>query len=57
MDLACEWFTDQSGLTSRPFVVDIDDVLGPVKSPAVSEVVDIDADDGVVFDSDATAPV
>lgn len=56
MDLAAEWFTDQSGLSPRPIVVDVSDVYNAVEAPAVLDVVDIDVDTAVVFDSDVTRP-
>ncbi|MDF3148110.1 MULTISPECIES: hypothetical protein [unclassified Streptomyces] len=52
MDLVGEWFTDQPGLSSRPVVVDVDDVYDAVQAPAVHDVVDVDVDTAVIFDSD-----
>ena len=52
MDLAGEWFTDQPGLSARPVVVDVDDVFSASEAPALHEVVDVDVDAAVVFDSD-----
>ncbi|WP_141753676.1 hypothetical protein [Streptomyces luteocolor] len=52
MDLAGEWFTDQPGLASRPIVVDVSDVYDVVEAPAAPDVVDVDVDIAVVFDSD-----
>ncbi|MEU1434091.1 hypothetical protein ABZ438_08325 [Streptomyces sp. NPDC005786] len=52
MDLVGEWFTDQPGLSTRPVIVDVDDVHGVVEPPAVRDVVDVDVDSSVVFDSD-----
>ncbi|MFL6096090.1 MAG: hypothetical protein ACJ71Y_11630 [Blastococcus sp.] len=51
MDLVGEWFTDQPGLHSRPVVVDIDDVYDAVEAPEMRDVVDVDVDTTVVFDS------
>jgi hypothetical protein len=51
MDLVGEWFTDRPGLSPRPFVVEVDDVYDAV-APVVHEVVDVDVDTAVVFDSD-----
>lgn len=51
MDLVCEWYTDQPGLAPRPFVVAAEDVLDPVDPPAAPDVVDLDANVAVVFDS------
>lgn len=51
MDLACEWYTGQPGLAPRPFVVDDEDVLDPVEPSSAPDVMDIDADVAVVFDS------
>lgn len=56
MDLAGEWFTDQPGLSARPVVVDVSDVYNAVVAPEVLDVVDIDVDSAVVFDSDDTRP-
>ncbi|MFE2297901.1 hypothetical protein ACFXAW_06865 [Streptomyces sp. NPDC059445] len=56
MDLAGEWFTDQSGLSPRPIVVDASDVYNAIEVPATLDVVDIDVDTAVVFDSDDTRP-
>ncbi|MEU5580918.1 hypothetical protein ABZ791_30040 [Streptomyces huasconensis] len=52
MDLAGEWFTDQSGLAVRPIVVDPSDVYDAVTTPQPPDVVDLDVDTAVVFDSD-----
>lgn len=52
MDLVGEWFTDQPGLCSRPIVVDAGDVYDAVEAPAMQDVVDVDVDTAVVFDSD-----
>lgn len=52
MDLAGEWFTDQPGLSPRQVIVEVDDVYGAVDAPAQRDVVDLDVDDAVVFDSD-----
>lgn len=51
MDLVGEWFTDQPGLCSRPIVVDAGDVCDPVGAPRMHDVVDVDVDTAVVFDS------
>lgn len=51
MDLVGEWFTDQPGLCSRPVVVDVGDVYDPIEAPELHEVVDVDVDTAVVFDS------
>jgi len=54
MDLVGEWFMDQLGLRPRPAVGDLCDA---VEAPEVHDVVDIDVDAAVVFDSDdLTAP-
>jgi len=47
-----EYFPDQPGLALRPVVVDVDDVCGAVGAPEVHDVVDVDVDTAVVFDSD-----
>jgi hypothetical protein len=52
MDLVGEWFTDRPGLCPRPFVVEVDDVYDAVEAPVVHDVVDVDVDTAVVFDSD-----
>lgn len=51
MDLVGDWFTDQPGLSSRPIVVDESDVCDAVAAPSVHDVVDVDVDSAVVFDS------
>jgi hypothetical protein len=56
MDLMGEWFTDQPGLCARPFVVDVGDVCDPGEAPEVHDVVDVDVDTAVVFDSDDIRP-
>jgi hypothetical protein len=56
MDLVGEWFTDQPGLCARPFVVDVGDVCDPGEAPEVHDVVDVDVDTAVVFDSDDIRP-
>lgn len=57
MDLVGEWFTDQPGLTVRSVVVDVDEVYGVAEASAVREVVDLDVDAAVVFDSGDLTPV
>ncbi|MGH3587747.1 MAG: hypothetical protein ACRDQ0_15640, partial [Pseudonocardia sp.] len=57
MDLAGEWFTDQPGFAPRPVVVDIDQVYGAVGVPGALDVVDLDVDAAVVFDSGDVTPV
>ncbi|MFF3094110.1 hypothetical protein [Streptomyces cyaneofuscatus] len=57
MDLVGEWFTDQPGLTIRSVVVDVDEVYGAAEAAAVREVVDLDVDAAVVFDSGDLTPV
>lgn len=57
MDLVGEWFTDQPGLGPRPIVVDVGDVFDSVEVPGVRDVVDVDVDAAVVFDSDDLAAV
>ncbi|MFJ6438437.1 hypothetical protein [Streptomyces sp. NPDC091416] len=57
MDLVGEWFTDQPGLTIRSVVVDVDEVYGAAEVSAVREVVDLDVDAVVVFDSGDVTPV
>ncbi|WP_282083954.1 hypothetical protein [Streptomyces tendae] len=52
IDLAGEWFTDQPGLSIRPFVVDAGDILEAAGTPGSPDVVDLDVDTAVVFDSD-----
>lgn len=52
LDLVGEWFTDQPGLSPRPVVVDVDDVYDPAEASAVPDVVDVDIDTAVIFDSD-----
>jgi hypothetical protein len=52
MDLAGEWFTGQLGLQSRPIVVDVGDLYEATEAPQVPDVVDIDVDSAVLFDSD-----
>lgn len=51
MDLAGEWFTDQPGLSLRPIVVDDSDVYDAVQAPEMLDVLDVDVDTAVVFDS------
>ncbi|WP_327335822.1 hypothetical protein OG384_04110 [Streptomyces sp. NBC_01324] len=57
MELVGEWFTDQPGLTARSVVVDVDEVYGAAEASAVREVVDLDVDAAVVFDSGDVTPV
>jgi hypothetical protein len=52
MGLVGEWFTDQPGLSPRLVVVDVDDVYDVAEAPEVQDVVDVDVDTAVVFDSD-----
>jgi hypothetical protein len=52
MDLVGEWSTDRPGLSPRPFVVEVDNVYDTVKAPVAHDVVDVDVDTAVVFDSD-----
>lgn len=52
MELAGEWFTEQLGLQSRPIVVDVGDLYEATEAPQVPDVVDIDVDSAVLFDSD-----
>ncbi|MFK4868963.1 hypothetical protein ACI3K4_27495 [Streptomyces sp. CSMPJR101] len=56
LDLAGEWFSDQPGLHPRSVVLDPDDVYDAVAAPELQQVVDVDVDTAVVFDSgDVTA--
>ncbi|MFE7535162.1 hypothetical protein ACFU67_12930 [Streptomyces rhizosphaericola] len=57
LDLVGEWFTDQPGLTTRSVVVEVDEVYGVAESVAAREVVDLDVDAAVVFDSGDLTPV
>ncbi|MFH8867197.1 hypothetical protein [Streptomyces griseus] len=57
MDLAGEWFTDQPGLTTRPIVAEIDEAYSTVGAPEVPEVVDLDVEVAVVFDSRDVTPI
>ncbi|KFK87880.1 hypothetical protein IX27_18505 [Streptomyces sp. JS01] len=57
LDLVGEWFTDQPGLTIRSVVVDVDELHGVAETAAVREVVDLDVDAAVVFDSGDLTPV
>ena len=57
MDLVGEWFTDQPGLTARSVVVDVDEVYGAAGASAAREVVDVDVDAAVVFDSGDVTPI
>ncbi|MFI8872518.1 hypothetical protein [Streptomyces sp. NPDC055243] len=57
MDLAGEWFTDQPGLSIRPIVIDPRDILDAAKTPESLDVVDLDIDTAVVFDSDDVTAV
>ncbi|MFI5739216.1 hypothetical protein ACIA9I_12675 [Streptomyces anulatus] len=57
MDLAGEWFTDQPGLTIRPIVAEVDEAHGAVGVPEVPEVVDLDVEVAVVFDSRDVNPI
>jgi hypothetical protein len=52
MDLVGGWFTDQPGLSPRPVVVDVGDIYDAVEAPEMHDVVDVDVDTAVVFDSD-----
>ncbi|WP_121703333.1 hypothetical protein [Streptomyces sp. E5N298] len=52
MDLAGEWFTDQPGLSPRPVIVEVDEVLDAAGAPEADAVMDVDVADMVVFDSD-----
>lgn len=52
MDLVGEWFTDQHGLAPRSVVVEVDDVYDAVEAPGVHDVVDVEVESAVVFDSD-----
>lgn len=52
MDLVGGWFTDQPGLSPRPVVVDVGDIYEAVEEPEMHDVVDVDVDTAVVFDSD-----
>ncbi|GHB55289.1 hypothetical protein GCM10010331_48890 [Streptomyces xanthochromogenes] len=52
LDLAGEWFTNVSGLSPRPVVVDVSDVYSAVEPPEVLDVVDVDVETAVIFDSD-----
>ncbi|MFD5910197.1 hypothetical protein ACFWHL_15920 [Streptomyces massasporeus] len=51
MDLAGEWFTDQLGLQPRPIVVDGSDIYD-ADVPEANDVVDLDVDTAVIFDSE-----
>lgn len=57
MDLVGEWFTDQSGLTTRSVVVDVDEVHDLAEASAVREAVDLDVASAVVFDSRDVTPI
>ncbi|WP_309029322.1 hypothetical protein [Streptomyces alfalfae] len=57
LDLAGEWFTDQPGLSPRPIVVDGSDVYDAVEAPEVLDVVDVDVETAVVFDSDEVTAI
>ncbi|MFE9286735.1 hypothetical protein [Streptomyces olivaceus] len=52
IDLVGEWFTDQPGLSTRPIVVDAGDILEAAGTTGSPDVVDLDVDTAVVFDSD-----
>ncbi|MBZ6102657.1 hypothetical protein ACH4NO_17790 [Streptomyces olivaceus] len=52
IDLVGEWFTAQAGLSTRPIVVDAGDILEAAGTPGSPDVVDLDVDTAVVFDSD-----